>query len=563
MITLVRHDGEVFTFDPYSILGIESGTSANMIKKAYRKLSLKFHPDKNPGDKTAEDTFMKIAKAYEALTDETAKENYEKYGNPDGKQALEVSIGLPKILLANPKIVLVLYLIAMVVVIPIGVAIWYSNSKKYGEKNIMYETYQWFFQLIKEDQKLSGLPEILATSAEFRDIIKKAKLNEEDSRSLINFSKKAQQNKLMIAPDPKFEKNQLILCGNLLLHAHVHRMTDELTDNLRKTLDAMLDKAPELIDAMIEISIGQKYFNTVLKVVQFSQYLVQGLWYKNNQFNQLPHFNDNAVPCNTIIEYLTFPDDKKLKGLSSLKQAQRDDIIKTCKLLPHIKFETSLFVEEEEKGDYFDNKTAQNPIVDDNEPSGKDIFEQDLVTLRVTMTHENWTEKQTSPVHAPLFPKTLVENWYMMLTEKTQEPSKPGAAVPNAVIYAYEKVQGSSKVVVKDIRFLAPPQSGEYQMDLHILSENYLGFDQKITLNFTVRPASELPEFKPHPEDLALKNEPTLFEQMMAADMDEESSDDDDDDDDDDDEPKTQNKNKKQDDEDDDDDDDADDSEED
>jgi translocation protein SEC63 len=191
LITLVRHDGEVFTFDPYSILGIESGTSANMIKKAYRKLSLKFHPDKNPGDKTAEDTFMKIAKAYEALTDETAKENYEKYGNPDGKQALEVSIGLPKILLANPKIVLVLYLIAMVVVIPIGVAIWYSNSKKYGEKNIMYETNQWFFQLIKEDQKLSGLPEILATSAEFRDIIKKAKLNEEDSRSLINFSKKA------------------------------------------------------------------------------------------------------------------------------------------------------------------------------------------------------------------------------------------------------------------------------------------------------------------------------------------------------------------------------------
>ena len=555
MITLVRHDGEVFTFDPYTILGIDTGTSSNAIKKAYRKLSLKYHPDKNPGDKTAEDTFMKIAKAYESLTDETAKENYAKYGNPDGKQALEVSIGLPKILLNNPKIVLVLYLIAMVIVIPIGVAIWYSNSKKYGDKNIMYETYQCFFQLIKEDQKLSGLPEILATSAEFREICKKAKHTGADVEALKKFHKIAQEKKLMIAPDKEFGNNPLILFGNLLLHAHVHRMTNDLTDNLRKTLDKMLEKAPELIDAMIETSITQKYFNTVLKVIQFSQYLVQGLWYKNNQFNQLPHFKDNVVPCNTITEYLNSPDDKKLKAVSSLSQEQKDDILKTCKLLPHIKFETSLFVEEEEKGDYFDNTTAavQNAIVDADEPSGLDIFEQDLVTVRVIMTHENWTEKQqTCQVHAPLFHKTLVENWYMILTEKTQEPSKPGAAIPNAQIHAYEKAQATSKEVVKEIRFLAPQQAGEYQMDLHILSENYLGFDQKIPLNFTVRPASELPEFKPHEEDLALKNEPTLFEQMMAADLDEESSDDDDDDDDD--EPKKQIKNENKDDEEDDDD---------
>ena len=86
LIRLVIADGHVQAFDPYSILGVDQGAAMGDIKKAYRKLSLIYHPDKNTGNKVAEEMFMKIAKAYEALTDETSKENYEKYGNPDGKQ---------------------------------------------------------------------------------------------------------------------------------------------------------------------------------------------------------------------------------------------------------------------------------------------------------------------------------------------------------------------------------------------------------------------------------------------------------------------------------------------
>merc|ERR1719326_791432 len=89
-------DGEeMFSFNPFKILGIEEGSEMSDIKKAYRKLSLKYHPDKNPGDATANDLFIKVAKAYEVLTDDTARENYEKYGNPNGPRHASVTIGLP------------------------------------------------------------------------------------------------------------------------------------------------------------------------------------------------------------------------------------------------------------------------------------------------------------------------------------------------------------------------------------------------------------------------------------------------------------------------------------
>ena len=61
-----------------------------------RKLSLVYHPDKNPDPKATEYFAEYITKAYQALTDETARANYEKYGHPDGQQAQDVGIALPE-----------------------------------------------------------------------------------------------------------------------------------------------------------------------------------------------------------------------------------------------------------------------------------------------------------------------------------------------------------------------------------------------------------------------------------------------------------------------------------
>src|SRR3954462_9033994 len=67
--------------DYYEILAVERTATDEEIKKAYRKLAIKYHPDKNPGDKTAEEQFKELGEAYEALSDPQKRAAYDQYGH--------------------------------------------------------------------------------------------------------------------------------------------------------------------------------------------------------------------------------------------------------------------------------------------------------------------------------------------------------------------------------------------------------------------------------------------------------------------------------------------------
>lgn len=599
LLYLVVRDGEVSSFDPFQILGVPQGTAVSEIKKAYRALSLKYHPDKNIGDKNAEEMFMKVAKAYEALTDATSKENYEKYGNPDGKQAMEVSIGLPKWLLENPKTVLVVYLLAMVVVIPSVVGLWYSNSKRFGDKNVLYDTYNAFYQVLNETHRAKHVVEILSVAAEFREINstfkdstgKTSSAPSENTQEIYDsIYEIMKKEKLMLKP--KFERPEL-LRSNLLLHAHLTRKTDLLSKELSDKLQQMLQKTPELLEGLVEIAQMRKFFDTSLGVVSLSQCIAQGIsplttlpttvstvsvsaastagaaaYSANVSTNnspvsllQLPHVTPRDIEricaptanpqVNTLRDFLGLSDAEKLRraGLSTDSEEGKE-LLATCATMPKLTVTTKVFVEEDEEDEEEEDlakknaeKNGQKYESDDDDVTvvkGDTILEQDLVTLRVTLTRENLPSEtsngkgkknkkankkkqqaQAGPVYAPRFPGTLQEGWWLVLVDRHTSTGE-------VAVHGFDHVTAQDRVVSHEIRFLAPPRAGDYSMELLVLSDCYLGLDDSLALSFTVRPASDLPEYTPHQEDLDLDNEPTLFEQLAAANDDEDSSDDED-----------------------------------
>src|ERR671933_1826147 len=73
----------------YDTLGVKKNASADEIKKAYRKLAAKYHPDRNPGDATAEEKFKEVQNAYDTLADPEKRKQYDQFGTANGRPGFD------------------------------------------------------------------------------------------------------------------------------------------------------------------------------------------------------------------------------------------------------------------------------------------------------------------------------------------------------------------------------------------------------------------------------------------------------------------------------------------
>lgn len=243
--------------------------------------------------------------------------------------------------------------------------------------------------------------------------------------------------------------------------------------------------------------------------------------------------------ASALQDFLSSSPEERRKLLQSTarlglpaNKAALDDVLLCATLLPNVQVTLDHYVEEEAENEYdlLDEDVKAKEVGKAAKmaaaPSGKDIHEQDQVTLKVTIKRLHALQPKKAGgkavahrVLAPHFPRILKEAWWLILV---------GDMDGKKVIFAIEKTTDQAETFTHKLRFMCPyPASSKaYEMTVMVVSDCYCGLDQELPFAYTVYPQSALPAYASHEEDLALDNEPTLFEQVMTQTMDYDSSDD-------------------------------------
>jgi translocation protein SEC63 len=278
---------EVQVFEPYSILGLEPGASESDIKKSYRRLSILYHPDKNP-DPEAHTYFVEsISKAYQALTDPTSRENYEKYGHPDGRQGFQMGIALPKFLLnmdgASGGIML-LGIVGLCILFPLMIAVIYlSRSSKYTGNYVMHQTLSTYYYFMKPSLAPSKVMDVFIKAAEYMEM--PVRRSDDEPLQKLFVAVRSELNldlKNIRTEQAKFWKQHPSLVKmELLIQAHLTRESFALSPALVKDYRHMLELAPRLLEELVKIALlprsphGFGWLRPAIGVVELSQSIIQ------------------------------------------------------------------------------------------------------------------------------------------------------------------------------------------------------------------------------------------------------------------------------------------------
>ena len=487
--TIANSHTEIKSFDPFEILEITISATDQEIKKAYRRMSLKYHPDRNPNDPLASSNFIQVTKAYTALTDEVAKKNYEKYGNPDGPTTTKVGIGLPRFLLAGENQVLILttFFLILLFVVPVSFLRFYRKQKLYAASGVMVETLTFVSYYITEGTRAKNGPEMLACSAESREM----KLRASDNRDMARIVEQVEE-----PVKPRFNKQGIVMRNRFLIEAHMQRLHHLLSANLLADVNLLLEKSVLIIQAMVEIALMREWVQTAISLIDFLRMLVQGMDVKSSPLLQIPHFDEATVSHATrgkgaiasLREFLDKPADQR-KGVAELSPEQLLDIEEFAKHVGSVKISAKIHVEDE-----------------------PDIAEGDIATCEVEINRGNLSENEAEgPVHAPLFPVSKFEEFWAMLINTA-----------NGKLITFSRIRSTEKKVVEKLRFMIG-SSGDHHLQLHVVSDSYAGLDALFDLKFKALDKEAVKkEVFVHPEDAELDKYPTLFEQMMGIEKDDE-----------------------------------------
>lgn len=475
---------EINKFDPFELLDVSREASNIQIKRSYRKLSLVYHPDKNPDDPLAASRFIQITKAYAALTDEVAKRNWEKYGNPDGPQSTKVGIGLPKFLLekGNNLHILCAFFFVIIMVIPTTFICYYNRTKNYAANGVLIETLQFLGYYISESTRAKMGPELLAACAESRSIPTRPTDNEQIKK----LAGQVVEHKKRVFSLPVVMKNQY------LIWAHMQRRHHKMAAELRSDCDELLGHAIKVTQAMIEIACMREWFATAQAMIEFRRCLVQALDVKSSQLLQIPHFNEELVALcgtekhavSTLGDFLALDADRRKTLLAKMAPSEIADVDAFCSHVGQVELQAEIGVEDE-----------------------GEVVVGDVATVTVRLQRKTLrSDEAMGPVHAPLYPEPKYEEWWFFLVEEEDKKR----------IVHFERILDTGRCIEEQLRFQVT-RPGKNALVLHALCDSYAGIDKRVELTFEAFAEDEHKrEFPANEEDMELDLQPTLFQQWMG-----------------------------------------------
>ncbi|PIA54125.1 hypothetical protein AQUCO_00900594v1 [Aquilegia coerulea] len=523
LVYYIKHiSREVQPFEPFGILGLERGASDSEIKKAYRRLSIQYHPDKNP-DPEAHNYFVEfISKAYQALTDPISRENFEKYGHPDGKQGFQMGIALPQFLLNIDGAsggILLLGIVGVCILLPLMMAVIYlSRSSKYTGNYVMHQTLSTYYYFMKPSLAPSKVMDVFIKAAEYMEIpVRRSDGEPLQKLFMLVRSELNLDLKNIRQEQAKFWKQHPALVKTeLLIQAQLTRESAELPPALLGDFRHVLELAPRLLEELIKMAViprtpqGHGWLRPAIGVVELSQSIIQAVPLSARKasggstegvapFLQLPHFSEAIVKKIARKKVRSFQElrDMTLQERAELltqtagfSAAEVQDVEVVLEMMPSITVEITCETEGEEG-----------------------IQEGDIVTMQAWVTLKRRNGLIGALPHAPYFPFHKEENLWLLLADpvsndvwmsqkvsfmdeataitaasKAIQEIKEGSGssvkeISVAVREAIEKVKNGSRLVMG--KFQAPAE-GNYNLTSYCLCDSWVGCDKKTNLKVKV-----------------------------------------------------------------------------
>jgi hypothetical protein len=402
-------------FDPFAILGVGEGASEREIKKAYRRLAVVYHPDKNPGDKKAAAAFIRLTKAHAALMDEDAKENFRKYGNPDGYIGTTLGVGLPSFVENNNTLMLLGYL-AMLLAFPCCVVVWWRKQSKLLPTSVTTDTFLLYRETIAKTQKFRDLLGALAGSHEFASLF--APVNAEHFPAMTAALRRAGKEDLRrvvcVVEPQQFQVQNLIVLNLYLARLDVPPELQYVIDGIMSRVEPLCTALTDTVGAFQRPDCQKVWDGTYMHghttflatCVNVSQCVIQALDKADSPLLQIPGFTDREVhycngsrtaPSKTVYEFMRQEEGTQRSLLRAFTDEQFADVQAFCARYP-----VAIL-------------SLEDPAVEGEEDPT--VHTHDTVTVRARLTVMRRAGSVYSP-HTPRLPGKKAEGWWVSLADQ-------------------------------------------------------------------------------------------------------------------------------------------------